>query len=129
VLLHELPSKIGQRVLRSVTWTELDRPGGWSALNLRAAVARLRKGIQKRGRAIMVHVPIGSEHRWGERVRVDLPVNVLEDGRAPVDGCLKNISLSGALLKSSHDRAPLINGGFVRGQGAGIAEARSGHRD
>ncbi|MGD0491242.1 MAG: PilZ domain-containing protein [Steroidobacteraceae bacterium] len=72
-------------------------------MNLRAAVARLRKGIQKRGRAIMVHVPIGSEHRWGERVRVDLPVNVLEDGRAPVDGCLKNISLSGALLKSSHD--------------------------
>jgi hypothetical protein len=51
----------------------------------------------------MVHLPNGSEHRWGERVRMDLPVHVLEDGRAAVAGHLKNISLSGALLKSSHD--------------------------
>ena len=51
----------------------------------------------------MVHVPIGLEHRWGKRVRVDLPVEVLEDGRAAVGGYLKSLSLSGALLKSSHD--------------------------
>ena len=49
---------------------------------------------------MMVHLPLGSEHRWGERVRVDLPVEVLEEGRAEVDGHLKNISLSGALLQS-----------------------------
>lgn len=54
-------------------------------------------------RNVMVHLPIGPEHRWGERVRVDLPVDVLEDGRAAVGGYLKNLSLSGALLKSSHD--------------------------
>jgi len=34
---------------------------------------------------------------------VDLPVVVLEDGQASVGGFLKNLSLSGALLKSSHD--------------------------
>jgi hypothetical protein len=34
---------------------------------------------------------------------VDLPVHVLEDGRPAVGGYLKNLSLSGALLKSSHD--------------------------
>ena len=50
-----------------------------------------------------MHLPIGSEHRWGERVRVDLPVHVLEEGRAAVPGYLKNLSLSGALLQSSHD--------------------------
>lgn len=51
----------------------------------------------------MMHLPLGSEHRWGERVRVDLPVDVLEDGRATVVGYIKNLSFSGALLKSNHD--------------------------
>ena len=51
----------------------------------------------------MLHLPFGSEHRWGERVRVDLPVDVVEEGHAPVPGYLKNLSLSGALLKSSHE--------------------------
>jgi hypothetical protein len=51
----------------------------------------------------MLHVPIGLEHRWGERVRVDVPVDVLEDGRTSTDGHLKNLSLSGALLTSTHD--------------------------
>ena len=51
----------------------------------------------------MVYLPLGSEHRWGERVRVDLRVEVFEDGHASVGGLLKNLSLSGALLNSSHD--------------------------
>jgi hypothetical protein len=50
-----------------------------------------------------VHLPFGSEHRWGERIRVDLPVEVLEEGRAKLSGHLKNISLSGALLQSGVD--------------------------
>ncbi len=50
-----------------------------------------------------MNLPIGSEHRWGERVRVDLPVGVLQDECAAAPGHLKNLSLSGALLKSSHD--------------------------
>ena len=51
----------------------------------------------------MVYLPLGAEHRWGERVRVDLRVEVLEDGQDSVGGLLKNLSLSGALLNSSHD--------------------------
>ena len=50
-----------------------------------------------------MHLPIGSERRWGERVRVDLPGHVQEEGRVEVPGYIKNLSLSGALLKSRHD--------------------------
>jgi hypothetical protein len=49
------------------------------------------------------HLPIGTEHRWGERVRVELPVQVLSAGCAPLNGSLKNLSLSGALLRSSQE--------------------------
>jgi hypothetical protein len=51
----------------------------------------------------MLQLPVGSEHRWGERVRVDLPVVVLEEGRAATGGFLNNLSLSGALLRANHD--------------------------
>jgi hypothetical protein len=54
-------------------------------------------------RNVIGHLPIGTEHRWGERVRMDLPVGVLADGRAAESGYLKNLSLSGALLKSTED--------------------------
>jgi len=89
---------------------------------------------------MMVHLPLGSEHRWGERVRVDLPVEVLEEGRAEVDGHLKNISLSGALLQSGVDLhlhaliavriAPPRHPRLLCGQGAGVpqAVARCRHR-
>jgi len=40
------------------------------------------------------------EHRWGERVRVNIPVKVSARASAGVDGCLKNLSLSGALIKA-----------------------------
>lgn len=60
MLLQELPSKISQRVLKSVSWTEVDTAAprltrlhrvlarvthsGWRVLDLRAAFTRLRKG-------------------------------------------------------------------------------------
>jgi PilZ domain len=42
----------------------------------------------------------GMEHRWGERVAVNIPVYVSAGSFAGFDGCMKNLSLSGALLKS-----------------------------
>jgi hypothetical protein len=45
----------------------------------------------------------GMEHRWGERVRVNLPVYVSAGAFAGFDGCMKNLSLSGALVKSDWD--------------------------
>jgi PilZ domain len=42
----------------------------------------------------------GLEHRWGERVRVNIPVRVEADRLAAANGCMQNLSLSGALMKS-----------------------------
>src|ERR1700732_321564 len=42
----------------------------------------------------------GMEHRWGERVRVNIPVQVSGAALAGVGGCMRNLSLSGALMKA-----------------------------
>jgi PilZ domain len=51
----------------------------------------------------MSYVQNGLEHRWGERVRVNIPVRV-EAGASPgAGGYMKNLSLSGALMESDCD--------------------------
>jgi hypothetical protein len=45
----------------------------------------------------------GKESRWGDRVRVNIPVQVSAEALTGVDGCLKNLSLSGALVKADVD--------------------------
>jgi hypothetical protein len=40
------------------------------------------------------------EHRWGERFRVNVTVNVAATTLAKVSGRLRNISLSGALIRA-----------------------------
>jgi hypothetical protein len=49
----------------------------------------------------MVRLGNGMEHRWGERVRVNIPVHVSAAAVAGFGGCMKNLSLSGALVKSA----------------------------
>jgi len=44
----------------------------------------------------------GRESRWGDRVRVNIPVQVSANALSG-DGCLKNLSLSGALVKADVD--------------------------
>jgi hypothetical protein len=51
----------------------------------------------------MTHLGNGFEHRWGERFRVDIPVRVSAGTLGRTDGCMKNLSLSGALMKSDCD--------------------------
>ena len=51
----------------------------------------------------MAHRWHGKEGRWGERVKVNIPVQVSADALAGADGCMKNLSLSGALMKSDCD--------------------------
>jgi PilZ domain len=51
----------------------------------------------------MAYLPNGLEHRWGERIRVNLPVRVLVPGSSAAGGCIKNLSLSGALMNSDCD--------------------------
>jgi hypothetical protein len=53
--------------------------------------------------SIMAYQWNGSEHRWGERVKVNIPIQVSAQPLAGIDGCLKNLSLSGALLKADVD--------------------------
>jgi hypothetical protein len=44
----------------------------------------------------------GSESRWGERVRVNIPVQVSANALS-AEGYMKNLSLSGALVKADGD--------------------------
>jgi PilZ domain len=45
----------------------------------------------------------GKESRWGDRVRVNIPVQVSADALTGADGCMTNLSLSGALVKADVD--------------------------
>jgi hypothetical protein len=38
------------------------------------------------------------EHRWGERIRVDIPFKLTAQAASGIEGRLKNLSLSGALI-------------------------------
>lgn len=52
----------------------------------------------------MSHLLNNMEHRWGKRVRVDIPVQVSAQAALPgIDGCLRNISLSGAFMSANCD--------------------------
>jgi hypothetical protein len=51
----------------------------------------------------MAQLGNGLEHRWGERVRVNIPVHMSAAALDGIDGCMKNLSLSGALMKSDCD--------------------------
>lgn len=42
----------------------------------------------------------GKESRWGDRVPVNIPVQVSANAVEGADGCMKNLSLSGALVKA-----------------------------
>jgi hypothetical protein len=43
------------------------------------------------------------EHRWGERIRMDVPVQVSVDRVTGIRGRMRNLSLSGALLRIDAD--------------------------
>jgi hypothetical protein len=40
------------------------------------------------------------EHRWGERIRVSVPVHLTAPAVAGIDACMQNLSLSGALMNA-----------------------------
>jgi len=45
----------------------------------------------------------GNGHRWGQRIAVDIPVEVATQVSPTFHGHLKNLSLSGALLEADHE--------------------------
>jgi hypothetical protein len=46
---------------------------------------------------------IGNGHRWGQRIAVDIPVQVAAHATPAIRGHLKNLSLSGALMEADHE--------------------------
>jgi hypothetical protein len=51
----------------------------------------------------MAHRWLGKDSRWGDRVNVNIPVQMSADTLVCADGCMKNLSLSGALMKADVD--------------------------
>jgi hypothetical protein len=53
----------------------------------------------------MAHRWDGKESRWGDRVKVNITVRVSAQAFVGADGCMKNLSLSGALMTANVDLA------------------------
>jgi hypothetical protein len=51
----------------------------------------------------MAHRWDGNEQRWGKRIRVNIPVQLSAEDATSTDGFMKNVSLSGALMKAETD--------------------------
>jgi PilZ domain len=51
----------------------------------------------------MAHQWHGKESRWGDRIKVNIPVQMSADALVGAGGCMKNLSLSGALVKADVD--------------------------
>jgi hypothetical protein len=51
----------------------------------------------------MAHQWDGNEQRWGKRIRVNIPVQLSSEDATSTDGFMKNVSLSGALMKAETD--------------------------
>jgi hypothetical protein len=45
----------------------------------------------------------GNGYRWGQRIPVDIPVQVAANASSAIHGHLKNLSLSGALMEADHE--------------------------
>jgi hypothetical protein len=120
VLLQDLPPKTAHQILRSVTWTEvgssLRAARRLRDFNSRAAalvrrllalaplfVDILYGAYQRKDSSMMTSQLIGNEHRWGQRIAVDIPVEVAAPASPAIHGHLKNLSLSGALLEADHE--------------------------
>jgi hypothetical protein len=48
----------------------------------------------------MAHHWYGKDSRWGDRVKVNIPVRLSTNAWASADACMRNLSLSGALVKA-----------------------------
>jgi hypothetical protein len=52
---------------------------------------------------MLTNQPIGYGQRWGQRITVNVPVQVAASASAAIHGHLKNLSLSGALMGTDHE--------------------------
>jgi len=52
---------------------------------------------------MMTNQLTGNGHRWGQRIAVDIPVQVTAHASPAIHGHLRNVSLSGALIEADHE--------------------------
>jgi PilZ domain len=53
--------------------------------------------------SMMTNQLTGNGPRWGQRIAVDIPVQVAADASPAIHGHLKNLSLSGALMGADYE--------------------------
>lgn len=58
---------------------------------------------QRMDSSMMTKQLTGSGHRWGQRIAVDIPVQVAACALPAFHGHLKNLSWSGALIETAHE--------------------------
>ena len=63
----------------------------------------LRGLYQRMDFSMMTTQLSGIEHRWGQRIAVDIPVQVAAYALPAFHGHLKNLSWSGALIETDHE--------------------------
>jgi hypothetical protein len=49
----------------------------------------------------VAHHSVPTEHRWGHRFPLDVPVRLIVGGRAMGQGLLRNASISGGMIESA----------------------------
>jgi hypothetical protein len=77
--------------------------GKWF-LYLGALFVDILHGLIERGTLHMTTDQlIGNGLRWGQRISVDIPVQVAAEDSPAIRGHLKSISLSGALMEADHE--------------------------
>jgi PilZ domain len=77
--------------------------GRWSS-DLRSAFYQYStRAYQRTDPPMMTDQLIGNGHRWGQRIEVDIPVQVAAQASPAIHGHLKNLSLSGALMEADHE--------------------------
>ena len=68
-----------------------------------ALVRHYPRTYQRTDSSMMTDQLTGNGLRWGQRISVDIPVQVAAEASPATHGHLKNISLSGALMEADHE--------------------------
>jgi hypothetical protein len=80
-----------------------DNPGWAPPIEPSLTTDHYRFASRNEGAHIMEKRWQGKDGRWGDRVRVDIPVRVSMNALTDAGACLKNLSLSGAFVKADVD--------------------------
>jgi hypothetical protein len=61
------------------------------------------RGYQRTDSSMLTNQLTGNGRRWGQRIELDISVQVAAHASPTIHGHLKNLSLSGALIEADHE--------------------------